>query len=346
MSEIRKKQSFSEKLVTLWYQPVLSRWLWPLLPFSLLVKAISASRYKAWNSGKKPSQHCRVPVIVVGNITVGGSGKTPLVTTLVAYLKAKGWSPAIISRGYGAQCKDFPARVYPDSDPAVYGDEPVMLAKMTETPLIIDPDRPQAAHMACDDMQCDIIISDDGLQHYPLNRNIEIAVVDGVRGLGNQHCLPAGPLRESVSRLNTVDLIVSKGDLAKTLNRPYYAMNLVPDTVENITSGDRLTLSEFVGRYDRVHAVAGIGHPTPFFKTLRDAGLEVIEHIFSDHHPYQPSELLFCDDHPVMMTVKDAVKCRNFGRKNTWCLSIEGVLSLDFWQALDVLLHEKCTHKQ
>ena len=337
-----KKQSVVSGLVALWYKPVLSFLLWPLVPFSVLVKTIAQSRYRRGRLSQRTSLACNIPVVIVGNITVGGSGKTPLVVTLVAYLKSKGWSPAIISRGYGAQCKAFPARVYPGSDPVLYGDEPVMLAQMAQVPLVIAPNRPQAAKMVSELTECDIIISDDGLQHYPLERNIEVVVMDGERGLGNGYCLPAGPLREDVSRLNTVDLIVSKGILASELNVKVHQMTLISGKVENIVSGDRLTLSEFVNRYQQVHAVAGIGHPGLFFNALRKAGLKVIEHSFPDHHPYQLSEVMFDDEWPVLMTVKDAVKCRQFDRDNLWCLPVEGVMDQAFWSAFDLLIESQC----
>jgi len=338
----KRKLSPSEKVVNLWYKPSLSLWLMALLPFSWLVRVIAACRYRIWKSRKIKPSTPSLPVVVVGNINVGGSGKTPLVTALCEHLKRQGWHPGIVSRGYRAKIKDFPAIVTPDSSAALYGDEPVMLAEAAQVPVVIDPDRSRAVSSLSDGGCCDIIISDDGLQHYALERSIEIVVIDGLRGLGNGYCIPAGPLRESKNRLNDVNFVVSKGPLAMNLPINSYEMNLEPRLVENLVTGDRLSCHDFVRQFPKVHAVAGIGSPISFFSLLNSLGLSVVEHVYPDHHSFSAQHISFDDELPVVMTTKDAVKCRKFGLINTWSVSVSGVVDDEFWQLFDSLVREKC----
>ncbi len=354
MTKKNIKALLAKKLVALWYRPKLSYWLIPLVPFSLIVQKIAKRRYKrALLQQHSDSKDKNLPTIVVGNVTVGGTGKTPLVASIASYLKASGFSPGIISRGYGATLTSFPVKVLAHSDPAIYGDEPVLLAQLTGIPVAISPLRVEAARLLEKTDNCNILISDDGLQHYALKRNIEIVVLDGMRSIGNGFCLPAGPLRESANRLKIADLIVSKGLINR--NSPVfssvenmYTMSLETKKVENLTTDIDLSLPEFSRLHSQVHAIAGIGNPEPFFNTLEQAGLTVIRHGFPDHHAYHHNELVFKDSLPVIMTAKDAVKCKGFVNQFTdnrfWCLQVTVQLTQDFWHAFEELVMKRCKH--
>ena len=277
-----------------------------------------------------------VPVIIVGNITVGGTGKTPLVIWLATFLKQKGKRPGIVTRGYQGVAQTWPQLVLPQSDPAQVGDEAVVLARRSACPVVADPDRVRAAQTLVRDHGCDVIISDDGLQHLRLVRDIEIAVIDGERRFGNGLCLPAGPLREPVCRLNRVPLRVTNGK-ART-------GELGMEFVETgfcrvVASAKTMTMGDFKER--QVHAVAGIGHPARFFAQLRRLGFDVIEHSFPDHHRFTPEDIAFDDNKPVIMTQKDAVKCESFATDRHWCLSVEARLDPVFGERVWQLLEEK-----
>jgi tetraacyldisaccharide 4'-kinase len=259
-----------------------------------------------------------VPVIVVGNITVGGTGKTPLVIWLADFLRQQGMRPGIVLRGYGGSAVDWPLVVTPDYDPDVVGDEAVMLARQSRCPVAADPDRVRGAQHLVREHHCDVIVSDDGLQHLRLARDIEIAVIDGVRRFGNGRCLPAGPLREPVSRLNDVALRVvngepRQGEVGMTLAETGLCRVNAPDTYASAGSF----------RGETVHAVAGIGHPDRFFSHLRRLGLKAIEHPFPDHYRFRAADIRFGDGLAVIMTQKDAVKCERFADDNMWYLAIE-----------------------
>ncbi|MEO5702559.1 MAG: tetraacyldisaccharide 4'-kinase [Gammaproteobacteria bacterium] len=317
-----------------------------LLPLSWLFRLLVVLRRTAYTQGLLQVHQLHIPVIVVGNINVGGSGKTPLVIWLAGFLKKKGWSPGIISRGYGGQVREFSQQVYADSDPARVGDEAVLMAQHADSPVMVDPDRARAARAITN--FCDIIISDDGLQHYALGRTIEIAVVDAVRRFGNGYCLPAGPLREPPSRLRDVDFVVSNGEpLTETLLSCYTSVRVKVDRMqligfEIINLNNRLLVKlpmDFNG--EAIHAVAGIGNPHRFFTYLSDLGLKIIEHPFPDHHQYVPEDLCFNDDKTIIMTEKDAVKCRAFSQAHHWYLPVEASLSEDFGERLLSLLARK-----
>lgn len=293
-----------------------------------------------------------VPVVVVGNLTVGGTGKTPLVVWLAKQLAARGWSPGIVCRGYGGAAKTWPQRVEPHSAPALVGDEPVLIAARTGRPVYAGPDRVAAARALIAEGGVDVVLSDDGLQHYRLARAFEIAVVDGTRGVGNGWCLPAGPLREPPSRLRNVDAVVvnlggadasgaadlGRLDAALREARPaaddalapgvesanLYSMRLAVCGVYRIADGTAAELADFAGR--PVHAVAGIGHPERFFRTLEAAGLTVRRHPLPDHAPIAQADLPAGDGVPVLVTEKDAVKCRDFDRDDLWCVSVEAII--------------------
>ncbi len=317
--------SKTDRLQKLWYHKRAAPVLWPLLPLEGLFCAISALRRLAYRCGWLGIYECAVPVIVVGNITVGGTGKTPLVARLAVVLRGAGFRPGIVSRGYGGKAEQWPQAVSSESDPQIVGDEPVLLARITDCPVMAGPDRAAAAD-ALVQQGADVIISDDGLQHYRLGRHVEIAVLDGERRAGNGHCLPVGPLRERVNRLKRVDWVVVNGD---PMNDREQRMSLSAGTAHRVDRYDiQHPVSEWAGQ--SVHAVAGIGHPERFFAMLKRAGLEVVRHPFADHHPFRPSDLEFGDKRPVVMTEKDAVKCRGFAQSHWWSVPVTAELDSDF----------------
>jgi tetraacyldisaccharide 4'-kinase len=287
-----------------------------LAPLAWLFCRVTAARRGAYRRGLLRTHRLPVPVIVVGNLTVGGTGKTPLVAWLAGVLREAGYSPGIVSRGYGGRTPVWPQLVRPDSDPREVGDEPVLLARLSGCPVMADPRRVRAAQALLEQYGCNVIVSDDGLQHYALARDIEIAVVDGLRRFGNGRCLPAGPLRERVERLDSVDLVVVNGEGGPGER----GMRLVGDVARNLSDGRVRPLSAFDG--DTVHAVAGIGHPARFFEALRGHGLRVIEHPFADHHAFRATEIDFGDMAPVLMTEKDAVKCERFATARCWSVPV------------------------
>lgn len=287
-----------------------------LFPISILFGVLARRRRARLRPQRLP-----VPVIVVGNIAVGGSGKTPVVDWLVGVLRAAGWQPGIISRGHGgrvAGCALVPA----DGEPADYGDEPVLLARITACPLVVGRDRPEAAReLLRRHPRCDVIIADDGMQHYRLGRALEIAVVDEAT-LGNHWLLPAGPLREPLGRLAEVDLVIAHGALSPSTRAaaatvPVFDMRLEGSVLRAV--GDPARTRPLVDlRGQRVHAVAGIGRPERFFAQLEAAGIEVLAHAFGDHHAFAAADLAFGDALPILMTAKDAVKCAAFAPADCW----------------------------
>ena len=289
-----------------------------LLPLAWLFTALVGLRRLAHRLGVFSVTRLPVPVIVVGNITVGGTGKTPLTLWLVQRLRAVGFTPGVVSRGYGGRAATWPQWVTPDSDPIQVGDEPVLIAQRAACPVAVAPQRVAAARMLLERTRCDVLICDDGLQHYALARDIEIAVVDGARQFGNGWRLPAGPLRESVTRLRTVDFVVMHGAPRAT----EFGLRLELGHAYNLRDAASVRdLTLFRG--SPVHAVAGIGHPARFFAQLRAARLQLIEHPFPDHHAYTPGDLNFSDSLPVLMTEKDAVKCRTFAAAHCWAVTAQ-----------------------
>ena len=268
---------------------------------------------RGWFAVRRPG----VPVVVVGNLTVGGTGKTPLVLQIAELALARGWHPAILLRGYGGRARDWPRQVAADADPAAVGDEAVLLARRGLCPVVAGPDRGAAAELAVDRLGCDLILCDDGLQHYRLARDLEIAVVDGVRGLGNGRCLPAGPLREPAARLASVDLVIANGG-----SGPGHRFELVPGAAWSLADPRRRRpLGQFSG--ERVTAVAGIGNPGRFFAMLRGLGIAVTERPYPDHHPYSAADAAGWGAGPVLMTEKDAVKCTAFAGPDHWVCPVE-----------------------
>lgn len=271
------------------------------------------------------SHRAGVPVIVVGNLSVGGSGKTPLVMWIAGHLHARGFSPAIVSRGYGGSA-EAPREATIASDPLEVGDEPMLLARRSGCPVWVGPDRVAViAALRLQHPDCNVVILDDGLQHYRLARDIEIAVVDA-RGFGNGLLLPAGPLREPPSRLRSVHAVVAhdieKAELQRYAGtKPLFAMTLQGEEAHRATDArERRSLRKFAGQ--RVHAVAGIGDPARFFRYLERFGVQPVAHPFPDHHPFAAEDLEFGDDDPVVMTEKDAVKCKRFAKPHHWVLPV------------------------
>ena len=332
----------------IWYGRSPLRWaLWPI---SLLFRAAASLRCAAYGRGVKRSVELPVPVVVVGNITAGGTGKTPFVIWLAAELKSRGWSPGIVTRGYRGRAASWPQRVGAQSAPALAGDEAVLLAKRTGCPVVAGPDRVAAARCLLAEAArgghvVDVVLSDDGLQHYRLARAFEIAVVDGARGFGNGLCLPAGPLREPASRLGSVGAVVvnegggeSAGSAPAGVPEDAFRMTLAVSGVYRITDGESVGLAAFAGR--TVHAVAGIGHPERFFRMLEQAGIAVIRHPLPDHADIAAADLRHAPAAPVLVTEKDAVKCRSIAHEDVWCVAVDAVLDAEAGDRLIALLVE------
>lgn len=293
-----------------------------LQPLAALYRTVSRARRSRLT---RRAQSLPVPVIVVGNIAVGGTGKTPFVIWLIERLRSWGFRPGIVSRGYGGRARVYPYAVRADSDPADSGDEPLLLARRCACPVVVAPDRVAAARVLLASHDIDVVVSDDGLQHYRLARDLEICVVDGARGLGNGALLPAGPLRESPQRLREVDLVVVNGAGWDDPSLHPLRMQLMSHEVRALRGDAAQPLSAF--RHQRVHAVAGIGNPQRFFEALREQGIEVIAHAFADHHGYSAADLDFADSLPVLMTEKDAVKCAAFAAPHWWAVPVAARLS-------------------
>lgn len=307
-------------------------WLWLFAPLSALFVWLSRQRKK---SHQKVAYQAHCPVIVVGNIAVGGTGKTPAIIALVKFLKASGYRPAVVSRGYGAKLPfdvKMPALVKQNADALVYGDEPVLIANNAQCPVWIAIDRSSAVK-AAELHGSNVILSDDGLQHYKMARSFEIVVQDSVRGVGNGWCFPVGPLRELPERLGTVDFVLinqTETAAAKT-RRGDNAMLLRPSAWVNLRSGARIPVSTLpwrgeTGANQRVFAFAGIGNPDRFFHSLEQLAVFFEPHAFADHHVYRSEDFALVNGRPVVMTAKDAVKCRAFAEPNWWYLDVEADL--------------------
>jgi tetraacyldisaccharide 4'-kinase len=318
----------------IWYKDQVTG-VW-LAPFGFLFNDAVRFRRFLYRLGILKTQTLPVPVIVVGNITVGGTGKTPLVIWLAQFLKDSGFKPGIISRGYGGQALSWPQPVTADSDAKNVGDEALLIAKQTGCPMAVGPLRVDAAKMLLRQADCNVILSDDGLQHYALNRAIEIAVIDGERRFGNGHCLPAGPLREPIERLQSVDFVIVNGE---KYEEGEFTMQLMGETLVNLMTGEQKPLQEF--NAVECHALAGIGNPERFFKQLEKAGLICTPHSFPDHYPFQRDDIEFGDNKPVLMTEKDAVKCTGFAGLQHWYLPVRAVPEAAFSEQLLNLLKRK-----
>lgn len=300
-------------LDALWYQ---KRVFWLLIPFSLIFSILVKIRRNLYRYGILKADRFPVTVIVVGNLTIGGTGKTPLVIHIAHLLKNHGLRVGIVSRGYKGQHR-APTWVYSNSDPTLVGDEAALCAQQVDCPIVVGRQRGMAVRYLLQSNTLDVVISDDGLQHYALARDIEIVVIDGQRRFGNRYCLPAGPLREPENRLETVDLRVVNGGKSSAHE---YAMRYLPAMLYNPYSAQTRSLESFAG--ETVHAIAGIGNPSQFFQLLRDYGLIVIEHAYPDHHRLSQREIYFKDTWPVILTEKDAVKCKGFWKDCHWILPV------------------------
>lgn len=333
----------SEAVTRAWYQN--EKWIWLLLPLTILFWLVSTLRRIAYQRGWKASVKVTAPVVIVGNISVGGTGKSPLTAYLVSELTKKGYRPGVVSRGYGGQSDHYPLIVNQDSSATTVGDEPLMLFQMTQCPVAVDPVRSRAAQMLCEKYHCDVVICDDGLQHYALARDIEICVVDGKRLFGNGLLLPSGPLRESTQRLRHLDyIVVNSGDHATNeleqsglRNHPaVFDMSLKPQSLINVFNGSTWGIAELKGK--AVHGVAGIGNPERFFKALEGLGADVSCHGFPDHHQFSRHDFTFDDGLPVVMTHKDAVKCSALYGKmtpdNFWYMPVSADINDEFIERL------------
>lgn len=313
-----------DTLESAWYSN--GRAPWWTRPLSIFYGAAIRLRRALYRSGVLRSVALPAPVIVIGNLSVGGTGKTPLTIAVVDELRKRGFRPGVVSRGYGGTQRE-PLLLGDAPDPLQVGDEPCLI-HASGVQVAVGRNRPAAATLLLE-AGCDVVIADDGLQHYRLARDVEICVIDGVRRFGNQLLLPAGPLREPMSRLQCVDFRVCNGGMAA---EGEYAMRLRGGEVISLEGDRHWALEAFAGQ--RVHAVAAIGNPGRFFDSLRGAGIDAIEHTFADHHRFASADLAFTDGLPVLMTDKDAVKCRGFAKSDWWRVPVQAVLPEAFYAAL------------
>lgn len=307
----------------IWQSRSLITWL--LAPFSLLFWLISQIRLVLYRKKWLASYRSPVPVLVVGNISVGGNGKTPVVVWLVEQLQQRSVRVGVISRGYGGKNRQFPQLVTADSDPLFMGDEPVLIAQRTGAPVAVSPNRRQSIQLLLEHTPLDLIIADDGLQHYALARDIEWVVIDGERRFGNGFVLPAGSLRELPSRLNTVQAVICNGKFAK---KGEISMLLESEWLINLKTGERKPIHALSGQ--SAIALAGIGYPPRFFNMLTQLNIRLEQHYaFADHQAYTAEMLqaLQQNDYPVLMTEKDAVKCRAFAQAHWWYVPVSAKFS-------------------
>ena len=328
-----------------WYSG--TSWTVLLQPLAMLYGFLARRRRQHYRRRADKRYRAAVPVIVIGNISVGGTGKTPLTLALAQALQQQGYKVGIVSRGHGGKNAAWPMLVTTTSDPAQCGDEALILAARAGCPVVVDPQRVRAVQYLEQQHAPDLILCDDGLQHYALERDIEVAVIDGSRGLGNGHLLPQGPLREPVTRLRSVSMVVLNGGQAQNLPAlgvlpgwgvPLFVMQLQSGLLHNLASGEQLRPPEFRQRHPgRVHALAGIGNPQRFYRSLEAAGFVIMPHDFPDHHAFRAGDLELPGEAAVIMTEKDAVKCRTFATDRHWYLQVEALLPAEL---LDLLLQK------
>ena len=313
-----------------WYGGVAPEW--PLRLLAACYERVVRRRRASFLRHRTSQSRRGLPVVVVGNLSIGGAGKTPLVIALIEALRARGWRPGVISRGYGGRVPG-PERVLVDSEPARVGDEPCLIASRSGAPVAIARRRPAALELLERSREVDVVIADDGLQHYALPRDLEVLVIDGRRRFGNGRLLPAGPLREPVERAAGCDFRVVNGGTAEPGE---VQMRLVLDGARALDGSRARPLQEFAGQ--RVHALAGIGDPERFFAALRALSIEVVPHPFPDHHAFRAADLRFAESLPLLMTEKDAVKCRAFAAPDRWYVPVRAELPEAFLDALDARL--------
>ena len=314
-------------VVDSWYKK--SMWLYLLYPFALLFTYLTNRKRRKYIKNKVKSYKPDIPVIVVGNLTIGGTGKTPLVKYITSQLINKGYKPGIVSRGYGGNFKET-LQVSEDTPVKETGDEAQILAKLN-VPFYIDKNRVRAVKNLIDNHDCDVIISDDGLQHFRMGRDIEINVIDGKRRLGNNLTFPAGPLRESKARLKTVDFIVNNGGPTEDGE---YLINITPSKFVHLKSGKSYSVKDWP-MHNQVHAVAGLGNPGRFFDLLDKLGFDIIRHPYPDHHKFLSNDIFYLDHLPIVMTEKDASKCKDFDNNKIWYLTIDADVNNKFIDDLD-----------
>lgn len=303
-----------------WYKP--RSWTLLFVPVSWLFRGLSALRKARLQARSRDSDYS-VPVVVIGNINIGGTGKTPLIIALANYLQDSGHRPGIVSRGYGGAQTTQPLAVTSSTSVSACGDEALLISEQSGCPVVVCKNRDAAVRHLLQVADVDVVLSDDGLQHYAMARDIEVVVIDGARGLGNGQCLPAGPLREPPERLLSVDLVVSNGELRVELpvTVPTHTMNLRPAQLVNLRTRQKLPCADWPEE-SPVNAVAGIGHPQRFFDTLESLGIEARPHVFADHHAFTAADIQYSDGLPVIMTAKDAVKCAAFADEACWRLDV------------------------
>ena len=305
-------------LVSAWYRG--SWWLVFLRPLEFFFRSVAAVRRSLYALGMKNVWRSPRPLVVVGNITVGGTGKTPVVIALVEALQATGMKPGVVSRGYGATRGVFPHTVNQHSSSADCGDEPLLIYHRTGCPCVVSPVRVSAVRHLLEKFDIDIVLCDDGLQHYALARDLEIAVLDENRRVGNGWCLPAGPLREPIGRLRDMDYVLYRGG-----DDPLVSVRYLSESLVNLNTGEELALSPAqLGK--NVHALAGIGQPSQFFETLKKSGFCITPHEFADHYNYTADDLNLLLGKPIIMTEKDAVKCRELVDSDAWFLKISACI--------------------
>lgn len=315
--------ALAQKLEQAWYGD--GRTPWWTHPLAWLYGNVTALRRALYHRGWLRSVRLPVPVVVIGNLTAGGTGKTPLAIAVAQALRERGFVPGVVSRGYGGRQRE-PVLLGPAPNPLQVGDEPSLI-RAQDIPVAVGRDRPAAAKLLIG-AGCDVVVADDGLQHYRLARDVEVCVIDAVRGFGNGRLLPAGPLREPLMRLVTADLRVCNGGERTGA----YPMQLRGGEACSLTDETRQALTIFTGQ--RVHAVAAIGHPARFFDSLRGYGILPVEHAFADHHAFAPADFHFGDEAPVLMTDKDAIKCRRFAQPGWWRVPVRAELPAEFFDAL------------
>ncbi|MFB4393062.1 MULTISPECIES: tetraacyldisaccharide 4'-kinase [unclassified Pseudomonas] len=317
--------ALADRLLAAWYagHPALVL----LRPLEVLYRYVVTRKRARFLSGDSPSYRAPVPVIVVGNITVGGTGKTPMILWLIEHCRRQGLKVGVVSRGYGAKPPSLPWRVEAQQSAEHAGDEPLLIVQRTGVALMIDPDRSRAVRALLAHEPLDLILCDDGMQHYRLARDLELVLIDAARGLGNRRCLPAGPLREPVERLAEVGAVLHNGAAADPAGG--FAFSLQPSALVNLRSGERRALDHFPAG-QALHAVAGIGNPQRFFNTLLALNWQPVPHPFADHAQFSAQSLAFEPPLPLVMTEKDAVKCRAFAAGDWWYLAVDAVPSPAF----------------
>ena len=325
--------AMSDRLLKAWYEghPALTL----LRPLESLYRTVVQRKRARFLAGEGEIYQSPVPVVVVGNITVGGTGKTPLILWLIEHCQRRGLRVGVVSRGYGAKPPQLPWRVEAGHAAEVAGDEPLLIVQRCGVPLMIDPDRSRAVKTLLASETLDLILSDDGLQHYRLARDLELVLIDAARGLGNRRCLPAGPLREPAERLKSVDALLYNGAAAD--REDGFAFRLLPTALVNLQTGERQPVDYFPAG-QQVHAVAGIGNPQRFFNTLETLHWQPIPHAFADHASYSAEVLNFTPSLPLVMTEKDAVKCCVFAQPDWWYLAVDAVPSPAFVAWFDMQL--------